>query len=656
MALPLRKIDRWVLIALIAFEAFAGYNFFCREVAWYPPGNFDQALYLLEAYRTKENILTNGLGQLVVALHGRYSNGVALPVLGAMFGLCFPGGRLPELLIGFLAFSLLQVVVFLTGQSVGRSRLYGYMLLGLVLCQHTAWYWAGGMFDFRFDFTAYSLYGIWVCLVIRGDVFLRRNWAIASGLVGGFLAILRFAAFVYLCGVILGFAIVSAIIWCFWRRDLALVRRMRTRITNVSMSGAIMATAVMPFLILNWHDLFEYYGVGHLLSNFKDAFVRQEGMTNLTDSLLFYPNSILHDHWRIPFVLGAAIVLLVSLTVAITRRRKAEVTTANGQREAFVLRLLFLLGATVGPVLVLTMDPLKNSCVGGIVGVPAALLLVVVAARATSVSEPLAATISTVVVAGSAAVFILGFGTVANQLSRHTPEYHERRDLLSLVELDKWMVNYASDHGWRDPSISCDVISPWFNGYSVTDIGYETMGIFVEFHPLLGNDIMGVDRQEALAQVARSEFFILTDATPAGKEVSPGGVASESSEKSRHKWAGFLGRWSPFVNTVVKPVPTGIPLEASTDSMRRWPASHQHLYPFYERLAQYRDDLKAWADKNMTLAQTMAFENFTVTLYVRSSATPSGLSRELRNKPIGTKEVTPTAAVTDSRQAGTLTK
>ena len=44
-----------------------------------------------------------------------------------------------------------------------------------------------------------------------------------------------------------------------------------------------------------------------------------------------------------------------------------------------------------------------------------------------------------------------------------------------------------------------------------------------------------------------------------------------------------------------------------------------HRYPFYERLAHYRDDLKAWADKNRILAQAVPFENFNAIVYVRPS-------------------------------------
>ena len=38
---------------MIEFESLACYNFYTREIAWYPPSNFDQTSYLMEAYRTK---------------------------------------------------------------------------------------------------------------------------------------------------------------------------------------------------------------------------------------------------------------------------------------------------------------------------------------------------------------------------------------------------------------------------------------------------------------------------------------------------------------------------------------------------------------------------------------------------------------------------
>ena len=196
---------------------------------------------------------------------------------------------------------------------------------------------------------------------------------------------------------------------------------------------------------------------------------------------------------------------------------------------------------------------------------------------------------------------------------------------MRLVELNKWMVSYASDRGWDNPGISMDTISPWFNAPAITDTGYEETGKFIEFHALFGSDVMGADRQEALAQLAQSEFLILT--TPATQQtgVDSGNTSPNTSPEANHEWFSVLRRLKPFYNPSVQPASSGISLEGSTASLQRWPAERQHRYPFYQRPAQYRDDLKAWANTNMTLAQTVPFRNFTATIYVRSAAA-SGLS------------------------------
>ncbi len=48
--------------------------------------------------------------------------------------------------------------------------------------------------------------------------------------------------------------------------------------------------------------------------------------------------------------------------------------------KRFCLQIIFLIGAILGPLVVLTADISKSAVVGGIVGVPVALLVVAIAA------------------------------------------------------------------------------------------------------------------------------------------------------------------------------------------------------------------------------------------------------------------------------------
>jgi hypothetical protein len=145
-------LDRKVLAILIALEAALFCNFYFREIAWYPPLHIDQSGFLTQTYQLEEQVLSKGAGALWKALCSKTnSTGLLLPIEGAFSGLLFGGTRLPQLVILFLAFGILQLVAFATAKAVWASRAYGYMVLGLILCQTTAWFWAGGLFDFRID-------------------------------------------------------------------------------------------------------------------------------------------------------------------------------------------------------------------------------------------------------------------------------------------------------------------------------------------------------------------------------------------------------------------------------------------------------------------------------------------------------------------------
>ena len=145
----------------------------------------------------------------------------------------------------------------------------GYLALGLVLSEITLWFWEGdGLFDFRIDFLAYCLYGIWVCAVIRSQLFLHRNLSLGCGLIGTFLVLNRFVTFTYLVGVSAGFALFCGII-ARWRKDAEVVLRLRERLLNLGLSTALLIILVVPMLIHNWKAIEGYYVVGHAVGDEK---------------------------------------------------------------------------------------------------------------------------------------------------------------------------------------------------------------------------------------------------------------------------------------------------------------------------------------------------------------------------------------------------
>jgi hypothetical protein len=558
------RFDRRILWLLIAFEALLFYSFYSREISWYPAQYFDQNVYLTEAYRLQERILGHGLSEFWRALwDNQHFSGLALPIEGALSGLLLGGTRFPQLCVLFIAFCALQAVAFATAQTVWERRAFGYMVLGLLLSQSTLWFYAGGLFDFRIDFLAYCLYGIWTCTVIKSKLFLDRRLSIASGLIGAFLVLNRFLTVIYLVGVSVGFAGFCIIIWFLRRGDPDLARRMRQRLFNLSLSLGILVVIVGPILLINRKAIFYKYVFAQFFYE-KDIRAREFGIVGLSGHLLYYPASILRDHWGPIFLWASAIGIAGALGARLLGKAKSlPAALAIRPDEAFLLQFIFLVGAILGPIVVLTVDVSKSPVIGGIVGVPATLLVLTVIARLepdSRESEPLPVNL---IVVTSLIVFALGLFNQFSHASRHVPEYAQRRDLERLSELNKWLVKYADENGWNKPSISFDVISGWLEAGAITTSGFEQSHHLVEFQTMLGSGIMGADRAEAFSLLENSNFLILTDIPKTG------------------------------------------------------------VYPFYERIARYWSDLKAWAEDHMIVARTVRFDSFTATVYVRPTATVS---------------------------------
>jgi hypothetical protein len=402
---------------------------------------------------------------------------------------------------------------------------------------------------------------------------------------------------------------------------------MRGRLYNLALSVAVLVAIVAPFLIRSREEIFAYYGVGHVLGkNVESVRAYLEGIDSLAQHLLWYPNSILRDQWGPIFLLGSAIALVASVIARFLRPHMRANMKSSHRDETVLLQIIFLAGAILGPVAVLTLDTDKSSVVGGIVGVPAALLVVVLASRITPLRELGRSPTHKFVIACSLAIFALGLASEIDHLSQHLPEYRQRRDLQRLVELDKWLVNYASERGWHEPGISTDVISQWLWATAITDTGYEQSGKFIEFHPKFGQDIMGSERGDALSLVGQSDFLILTTQGKTG--LDPSGISPVASRDAIQPLPNMLSRFNPFSKQPAQLAPCAMPLEYSTAAVQRYPRTQFHSgVPFYEHISHYWNDLKSWADKNMILAKTVQFDNFTVTVYVRQTEVASGLAR-----------------------------
>ena len=219
------------------------------------------------------------------------------PIEGALSGIILGGTRLPQLCVLFIAFCALQVAAFTAARIVWKSRVYGYIALGLILSQGTLWFQlGGGLFDFRMDFLAYCFYGVWAAGVLRSRLFLDPYWSIGCGLIAAFLVLNRFVTVTYLLGVSVGFVVACGLIAIFWRSDPALAFSDARRFRHLGLSTGVLIIVVVPVLIHNWNAIHGYYVVGHVVGEEKYIRAAELGIQDLAGHLSFYPKSVVQDH------------------------------------------------------------------------------------------------------------------------------------------------------------------------------------------------------------------------------------------------------------------------------------------------------------------------------------------------------------------------
>jgi hypothetical protein len=567
-----RDFDRTLLFLLFVFEALLFWTVYHREIAWCPPQYFDQAHYLVRAYELQEDVLEHGLGRLWKAIwNPEHFTGVAFPIEGALFGLIIGGARFPQLCVNLVLFVTLQVAAFYTGRSVWGRRSDSYILLGLILCQGTAWLGAGGLFDFRIDFAAYCLYGVWACLVLRAKLFLDRIQTLVAGVIGTVLIWHRFITTAYVASTLVGFAVACVIIRVLAARDVVLKNRMRQRLENLGLSCAVLAVLAGPILLINSRAIWNYYVVGHVVSEEKYVRASGLGIHDLSGHLLFYPRSIIAEHCGPIFWLAFIFAIGIAAAAHITSRKRPIQPGAPAD-ETFVLQVIFLLGSILSPILILTADISKSPVVGGIVGVPTALLVVVLMNIVWPYQYEGTARLASKLFAGGA-ILVLAMGILnqLNRASRHAPEFGDQDHLKEVADLEQWLVTRAAEYRWKNPTISLDCISSSLNAPAVTAIGFERTGRLIAFQALLSSSISKRSNEEALRLLEKSDFVILT-----------------SPRQARD-------------------------------------------YPFSQAIETYWSDLKEWSDKHLLVAKTLRFDTYypySATVYVRPTAMVRDLSGE----------------------------
>src|SRR5262249_5625565 len=128
-------------------------------------------------------------------------SGMLLHVEATALYWLFGPSRLIALLPNFAYFALFQCALAGTLRWLSGRWSVALLGIGVLLTAHAPYTAYGGLMDFRIDFIALSLFGIFICIVVRSEFFSSLPLALLAGAVAALLSLFRYIAIVYVAGI-----------------------------------------------------------------------------------------------------------------------------------------------------------------------------------------------------------------------------------------------------------------------------------------------------------------------------------------------------------------------------------------------------------------------------------------------------------------------
>lgn len=497
-----------LLIALCAVEAMIFYVHVARDVVPYYPPNYDALSYYLATYDLISALHARGPGIFIdELLRPTNATGTTFVLQGALLSLIGGENRAAILSINLIYLFALQFVFFtLIRARTGRTD-FAWIAMALLLSLSTLFNVAGGIYDYRIDFSAFCLYGIWTCLLVWSDSFLRTSRALVVVAVGILLIYLRFFTVIYVAGIL---GTLLAINTYVISRNPSLYQTAvaAQRVRNILLSGTIIAVICGARLFLSRAAIYDYYVVGHMLGEEKSIRAHELGIYTVAGHLFYYPKSILEKHVGLLTLVMAG--LLAGWSQWSNRVTTSEMFTGlrRFRQEFITLGVAILI-----PVAILTINESKSQVVGGIVAVPILLAMVMFGAAVWPRGgrlelAPQWARMLPVLVMAIALISFVSKGLSSKHLAAPA-------DLERITILAKTIASYAADNNLARLTMSSDRIVDYHNAGTPKLFSIEMLHRNLDIDPRFGHSVYGIfatAREDALRLFADSDVIVLTDA------------------------------------------------------------------------------------------------------------------------------------------------
>jgi hypothetical protein len=496
-------------LALFVAEAVIFYVHVARDVAPFYPPKFDQPVYYLGTYDLIGAVHTKGLMALMdELLRPSNATGTIFVLQGALLALIGGENRTAILSINLVHLFVLQAVLFYVIRSRTGRIDFAWVGMALLLTAHTLFNVAGGIYDYRMDFSAFCLYGICTCLIVWSGSFRHTGRIFVVALACIFLVYDRFFTIIYVAGVLgVLLAINTYEIWRSSSTGRKTVAGRRAR--NILLAGLIIAVVCLPRLYLSRSAIYGYYVAGHVLGDEKFIRAHELGLHTLAGHLFFYPGTILVRHvGLLTFLIASALMSWRLWSDRVPLR--ALLTRPYRFRQEFVSLAVTVLV----PIMVLTANIAKSPVVGGIVVVPILLAMVLFGAsvwpRPTPTNPGSSWTARLPAIAMALALIAFGLKGLSSR------GIAPRADLERISLLAETIARYAADNNLQRLTMSTDRIVDYDHAAIPELFAIERLHRKLDIEGLFGHGAYGIfatPRDEAMRLFAESDVIVLTDPT-----------------------------------------------------------------------------------------------------------------------------------------------
>lgn len=595
------KISRPGLTLLLLVQLALFWQFAQREIVWAYPADFDQSVYLSMDYSLYRDVLRDGLfPALDQYLHHLHPTGMMLPLQDCAAEFLAGPGRMPNLLLNFIYFALLEIVFFVTARWLTGRTVFGWIGVGLLMLLQSPFLSSGGLFDCRIDLIACCLYGTFVCLLVRSNGLREGRWLAAAVGCALLLMTFRTITLTYLIGFCMTLFTLLLGLRLLWRgrvRGAAVLARGMQRTVVLGLSVLAVGGAVIAF---NWQTIHDYYIVGHLTGNEKHFRAVEAGVSGLPGHLTYYLSSLLHGHLGKTFVVTWLVLAAVGLAAWFGGRRRRGSPAPGGpvaHGGAWAVPLCVVAAGLFSPWFILTLDESKSPVVADVLDAPAALLLILLLAVLVGHPARVPGSAAAPVRRSNvwwimAAVCVLALGSI-NWLTHLTRQgrFSARRASVEQIEALYDFLGDESRHmGFQRPRIASDMVSDWLVPATINVDRYEHRGQWLEAQTTLGGATPAVPHDEVFTRLAASDFVLLSTFRKEG----------------------------PF--------------------------------PFYESIRPLAGELTDWCEAHLLHSRAFEIDGGRVTVYIRPNVALEGLSSEWLTP--ATVRVRLPGAVLDSLRAG----